>query len=102
MSKKPELTALLYDRKGKLLSVGRNSYIKTHPLQAKAAEAAGKPGAVFLHAEIAALVNNKDWKRNYRMVISRYTADGTPAMAKPCRICQKQLKLAGVQLIEHT
>jgi hypothetical protein len=34
MKTRHELTAVIYDRKGNVLSIGKNSYIKTHPLQA--------------------------------------------------------------------
>ncbi len=53
---KQSVVATVYDKQGNVVSVGYNSYIKTHPLQAKLACRCGQPEKVYLHAEIAALV----------------------------------------------
>ena len=53
---KHKVTATVYDKQGNVLSVGYNSYIKTHPLQAKLAYRCGQPEKVYLHAEIAAQI----------------------------------------------
>ena len=96
------LSAAIYDRKGRVLSVGQNSYVKTHPLQAKMAKAVGEHDKIFLHAEIESLVRLKDWARAHRIVVTRYNRLGNPATAKPCRICQYAIKLAGIKHISHT
>ena len=95
------LTAFVYDKRNRLISVGRNSYTKTHPMMAKAGQAVGKPNAIYLHAEIDALVKLKDWSKAAKMVVVRYTKDGVPAMAKPCAVCQRILKPLNL-LVEHT
>lgn len=102
MNQKQNITAILYDKKGKILSIGKNSYIKTHPLQAKSAKAVGEDYKVFLHAEIDALVKAKNWDKAHKLVITRFTKDGNPALAKPCKICQHAIKIAGIKLVEHT
>jgi deoxycytidylate deaminase len=102
MSQKQNITAILYDRRGKILSIGKNSYIKTHPLQAKSAQAVGEDYKIFLHAEIDALVKAKNWDKAHKLVITRFTKDGVPAMAKPCKVCQHAINLAGIKLVEHT
>jgi len=96
------VTAFAYDRKGRLLSMGRNSYVKTHPLQARAAREVGEHYKIFLHAEVAALVKVKDWSRVHRLVVTRYNKDGVPVIAKPCRVCQRVINLAGIEQVEHT
>lgn len=100
MSKKYEITALAYDRRGRLLSVGRNSYVRTHPLQAKYSRQAGRPQAVYLHAELAALVKAR--APVHRLVIMRYHINGQPALAKPCPACQLAIKEFNVKIVEHT
>jgi deoxycytidylate deaminase len=102
MSQKQNITAILYDKKGKILSIGKNSYIKTHPLQAKSAQAVGEDYKIFLHAEIDALVKAKNWDKAHKLVITRFTKDGVPVMAKPCKVCQHAINLAGIKLVEHT
>lgn len=96
------LTATLYDKRGRKLAVGKNSYCKTHPLQSKFAEEAGKPDAIFLHAEIDALRKCKDWAAIRKIVVERYDTQGNPRLAKPCKVCQHALDTIGVYEIEFT
>ena len=100
--KRFNITAIAYDKRGRVLAIGKNSYIKTHPLQARHAEAVGEPHKIFLHAEIAALVAVKDHSKIDKLVVMRYTEAGYPVNAKPCKVCQRALRLAGVTNIEHT
>jgi len=96
------LEATIYDKRGRVLSVGNNSYTKSHPLQVKFAEKVGKPDAIFLHAEMDALRKLKDWDRAYKIVVTRYDKIGEPVIAKPCKICNAAIKHAGIKHIEHT
>jgi deoxycytidylate deaminase len=96
------VTALVYDRKGRLLSTGRNSYIKTHPLMYEAGTAVNKPNSIYLHAEVAALVKIKDWSKAFRIDVVRYMKDGTTGNAKPCPICSRVISLTGIKTVNHT
>ncbi len=102
MKVKHELTAIICDKKGKVLSIGKNSYIKTHPLQARHAERVGLPDKQFLHAEIHAIARCKDLGKAYRILVTRFGKSGEPLLAKPCPVCQSAIKAAGIELIEHT
>ena len=99
---KHELTAVIYDRKGRVLSVGQNSYIKTHPLQAQHAEKTGLPDKKFLHAEIHAIVRCRDLTRAHKIFVSRWNKHGEPMLAKPCPVCMSAIQAAGIEVIEHT
>lgn len=99
---KQVLTAVIYDRKGRVLSIGQNSYIKTHPLHAKHANKVGLPDKHFLHAEVAAIVKCKQLDKAYKIFISRWSKKGDPLNAKPCPICMSAIKAAGIPVIEHT
>lgn len=99
-TKRQQITALAYNKKGRLVSVGRNSYTQTHPLQARYAEKAGKPNAIYLHAEIAALVRARE--PVHKLVVVRYGANGRPLLAKPCKACQLAINDYGVKYVEHT
>lgn len=101
-TQKQDITALVYDRKGRILAAGRNNYHKTHPLQARAALAVGLDQKIYLHAEIDALVKVKDWSKAHRIVVTRFNKHGQPALAKPCPICQRVIRQAGIEIIEHT
>lgn len=100
--KKFDIKATIYDKKGRILSEGQNSYWKSHPLQGKLAKAAGRPEAIYLHAEIAALIKIKDWRKAHKIKVERYDVHGSPLIAKPCPICQAALLKAGIEVIEHT
>jgi deoxycytidylate deaminase len=102
MSIKHSITALIYDKKGKLLSIGTNSYVKTHPIQAKAAKAVGEPCRIFLHAEIAAIVRLKDWTKAHTMVLTRFKKDGSEGLSKPCKACQHVINLTGIHNVYYT
>jgi hypothetical protein len=101
-SKRYQITAIIYDKRGRVLSVGQNSYIKTHPLQARHAIRAGEPHKVFLHAEIHAIAKCIDISRAHRMQILRFREDGSPALARPCPVCAGAIRESGIKLIEHT
>lgn len=96
------VNAIIYDRKGRVLSIGQNSYVKTHPVQATYAKKVGLPDNQFLHAEIAAIVKCKDLSKAYRIFVSRWNHLGEPILAKPCPICSSAIKAAGIFIVQHT
>lgn len=100
MSRRYDITALAYNRKGKLIAVGKNSYEKTHPLQAKFSRRAGRSAAIYLHAELAACLKARE--PVHRIVVARYDKKGRPVNAKPCPACQLALKFFNVKEVEHT
>ena len=101
MSKRYTILAKAYDKRGKLLSVGVNSYKKTSPIMKYFAEKVGLPYKIYLHSEVACLLRAKD-KVVYRLTIERYTEAGNPANAEPCIICKEAIKAWGVKVIEYT
>lgn len=101
-SNKHNITALVYDKRGKLLSVGKNSYVKTHPLQARLAHKVGLDDKIFLHAEIDALIRLKDWSKAHKIVVTRIGRSGQHLMAKPCPVCQQAIEMAGIKVVQHT
>lgn len=96
------MTALIYDRKGRVLSVGQNSYLKTHPLQAKHAKVTGHPEKQYLHAEVHAITRCRDLRRAHRIFIARYNKQGEPVLAKPCPVCMSAIRESGIRHISHT
>lgn len=103
MSKRhQQITAVIYDKKGRVLSVGQNSYLKTHPLQKKYAKKCGLDEKEFLHAEVHAIVRCPDLRNAHRIFVSRWNSKGEPLLAKPCPICQSAIQAAGIRIVEHT
>lgn len=97
-----QLTAIIYDKKGNILSIGKNSYVKTHPLQLLHAKKTGNPNKIYLHAEIHAIIKLKELTKAHRIFVSRWGKNGRPRLAKPCVICASAIKETGIQIIEHT
>jgi len=93
---------VIYDRRGRVLSVGQNSYIKTHPLQAAHAKRVGQKEKIYLHAEIHAIVRCRDLKKAHKIFISRWDQNGNPALARPCPVCRSAIESAGIKVVEHT
>ena len=80
---------------GDVVSIGTNSYTKTHPLQKRLAQKCGNVNREYLHAEIAALVKSKG--QVHSLVVVRMTRMGVMRMARPCPICLLAMKEAGVR-----
>ena len=102
MTKKHEITAIIRDKRGRVLSIGQNSYIKTHPLMAYHSSKVGQPYRQFIHAEVHAITRCHDLTKAYKISVFRYNAQGNPVLAKPCAICQSAITAAGIRHIEHT
>ncbi len=102
MSIKQNITAMIFDKKGRILSIGKNSYVKTHPLQAEYAKKVGDPNKIYLHAEVAAIIRCRDLSKAYKIVITRVNVNGEFVLAKPCSICMRAIKESGITVIEHT
>lgn len=102
MARKVDITAIIYDKRGRVLSIGKNSYVKTHPLQSKHANRVGLPEKCFLHAEIHAIALCRDLKRAHRILVTRFSAKGKPVNAKPCPVCQSAIDATPIKIVEHT
>lgn len=98
---KHNITAYCYNKRGHLVSVGHNSYTKSHPLQAYFAKKVGHPNKIYLHAEIAALVQAGTAEDNQVEEISivRLNKAGDFRPSKPCPICIEAIKAFGVRFI---
>jgi deoxycytidylate deaminase len=56
-----------------------------------------------IHAEFHALIGlSKGDSKGCVAYVYRETKDGKPANAKPCRTCEKALKLAGIKKVYYT
>lgn len=101
MSKRQAVTATAYDKSGRIISIGHNSYINTHPLQAKYARKSGNPDAIYIHAELDAIIRARG-RPIHRLFVSRHNNDGHHAMAKPCKACQLAIRDFSIKHVEWT
>jgi deoxycytidylate deaminase len=92
--------AALYSYKEDCIAIGWNKQ-KTHPKQKEYAIKEGEPNKQFLHAEIDCLIKRRFTKDPYSMIIVRLTKTGY-GMARPCPICMRAIKEAGIKYIYYT
>ncbi len=97
---KQHVEATVYNSKGHIIARARNSYTKTHPKQAKFAKLADNPLAIYLHAEIAALVKCRE--KPFKISVVRYMKDGSTGNAEPCAICKLAIKEAKIKFVEYS
>jgi tRNA(Arg) A34 adenosine deaminase TadA len=97
-----EITAFIYDKRGRVLSIGKNDYHKTHPLQHLHSHKVGLPQKQFLHAEIHAISRCRKLDKAHKIVVMRFDKEGVARNAKPCPVCQSAIEAAGIKIIEHT
>ena len=91
------LGAVLHRGK-RALSFGCNLFDKTHTLHINS------PRRQFLHAEINALIKRRyyDDIASCEITVYRETYDGKPALAKPCKDCQKILQAFGIKKVYYS
>jgi tRNA(Arg) A34 adenosine deaminase TadA len=95
-TKQYNFVSIITNKKGKIISIGMNSYSKTHPLQAKYANLTNQPEKMYLHSEIAALTRLPLDTIPYAIYTARVDKSGNIHPAQPCMICRIALHASGV------
>jgi|SRR5690554_6921344 len=89
----------------KLIASGYNTLTKTHPLQHHYASLVGMPDAIYLHAEMAAIVEARSKGNDLSgssVYVFRRGLDGDVKMCRPCKICMRALADADVKEVIYT
>jgi tRNA(Arg) A34 adenosine deaminase TadA len=102
MTHKHHIVAMILDKRGKVLSIGQNSYVDSIRLQRKHANKVGLPEKKFTHGEVQAIAKCRDLSKAHTIKVARYTKDGKPANAKPCLVCMSAIAESGIKNIEYT
>lgn len=97
-----KMAAVITDKQGNILSVGTNSYKKTHPLQAHYATLVGEYARTYRHAEIHAISRLPREAKPWAIYVSRMNRNGEFSMAKPCPICAAAIKDTGIKNVHFT
>lgn len=102
--RKQTLTAIIYDRRGRVISVGQNNYLKSHPKMLELCQKTEQnQHRIYLHAEVAAIVKAaKKREQPHHIHIMRFNKDGKPMLAAPCPMCQLAIKMAGIKIVTYT
>lgn len=99
-NRKYRLVAIITDKRNRILSIGFNSYQKTHPKQAFFSQKYGNGQKIYLHAEISAILKCKH--KPSKIFIARVNKKGEARLAKPCSICEQVIKQLNIKKIYHT
>lgn len=96
------IKAIIYDKRKRIISIGENSYIKTHPYMAKLSKKHNDPEKIYIHAEIAAIIKCKDLKKAHTITVIRVNSLGQLRLAKPCPMCMEAIEIAGIKNINYS
>jgi deoxycytidylate deaminase len=99
---KHNVTAIIFSKKGRVLSIGRNNYTKTHPLQAFYASKVNEPSKQFLHAEIDAIIRCNHLDLAHSIHVYRFGKRGEKRIAKPCSVCMSAIEKTNIKHILFT
>jgi deoxycytidylate deaminase len=101
---KQKIVAFVLNQKGHVLTVGWNSYIKTHPKQKEASILFGEVHKQYLHAEVCALtrLNKKQLGKQSAIVIIRLDSKNNLLPSCPCRICASVIHTYNIKTIIHS
>ena len=100
--KKFQITATAFDKKGKVIGYGVNSYRVSHPLMKHFSTLVGAhENKIYKHAELVAVLSSGR-KQVHKILVQRFKENGEPANAKPCEVCEAMLKAFGVKIVQHT
>jgi len=83
--------AIVMDKKGRVVGEGTNEYFKSHPLSAKAGKAVGLPDKICIHAELKALLADRQ-RKGVKLIVARVDSKGQPAYSEPCLVCKHLLQ----------
>jgi deoxycytidylate deaminase len=103
VAKNYKLTAIIRDKRGLILSIGTNSYIKTHTAMYRLEKELGvsNPKKNFLHAEIDAIVRCRHLDKAYYIEIYRVGKSGKYLCSKPCKICMSGISKTPIRIIKY-
>ncbi|EKD89679.1 MAG: hypothetical protein ACD_33C00008G0005 [uncultured bacterium] len=111
MSKKQSihsLIAIIRDKKGNILSIGKNLHLinnklsyKSHPYMRQLAfkENGEDSKKIFLHAEIDAILKCDNINKAYEIQVFRYNKKEDFLCSKPCDICLSGIKKTNIKLV---
>ena len=93
-----DVVALIYSKKGKLLSYGGSTNRKTHPLMKRLGKQVGQPFKETLHAEVRAVTRLKGGKP-HTLHLYRLGKKDTYLPIDPCAICSLLLEQIDIKQV---
>lgn len=98
----PEHVGAILVLRNEIISTGYNRY-KSSPMQGVWAEKAGRPEAIYTHAEMSCLDKLKHGDYSLaKIYVYRETKTGELGISKPCEICTMALKHFNIRHVFYT
>jgi tRNA(Arg) A34 adenosine deaminase TadA len=101
-SQRQNITAIIKDKRGRVLALGKNTYTKTHPLMLKLGKRHNLTEKIYLHAEVDAIIKCSEIERAYSIEVYRINTPGKHMPSKPCPICLSAIKATPIKYIQYT
>ncbi len=98
--KRQNLTAIIYDKRGRVISIGKNSYEKTHPSMLYFGRLVGQLKRPYLHAEISAITRCAQLDRAFLIEVYRINSKGEYASSRPCEICSSAIAHTNIKYVK--
>ena len=98
--KRQNLTAIIYDKRGRVISIGKNSYEKTHPSMLYFGRLVGQLKRPYLHAEISAITRCAQLDRAYLIEVYRINSKGEYVSSCPCEICASAISRTNIRYVK--
>lgn len=98
------ITAIIRDKKRRILSIGKNSYIKTHPMMKRITQKLGyvDDERVYIHAEIDAINKCSNLDKAYSIEVYNYShRSSSYRTSKPCEICMSGIRSTSIRYIHY-
>lgn len=104
LTNKQKIVAFVLNQKGHVLTVGWNSYTKSHPTQKLEAGLFGEEHKQYLHAEVSALtrLTRKQLGKQSAIVIIRLGSKNRLLAGCPCKICASVIAKYDIDTIIHS
>lgn len=95
--------AIVTDKYNRVVTIGVNSFQKTHPKQFYYASKLNQQDRIYLHAEIHAITRNVKRSLNFHSIyIVRIGQKGEIKLAAPCDLCRKAIEDVRIKEIYFT
>lgn len=99
------ITAIIYDKRGRVLSIGKNNYNKTHPRMyqlSRSVKGYGEYCKIYLHAEMDAIVKCDQLEKAHLIEVYRISPDGHYRLSRPCPICASAIMQTSIKYIKYS
>ena len=99
------ITAIIYDKRGRVLSIGKNNYNKTHPRMyqlSRSVKGYDEYCKIYLHAEMDAIVKCSQLDKAHLIEVYRISPDGNYRLAKPCPICRSAIIQTPIKYVKYS